>query len=162
LDHLVGRVFEIRDGRLHEYIGNYSYFIHKRDAEKAAAAPLGLAATGRADTAGEDPGTAVPGVNKPGKSRDLRRHEAEERNQRGKIKKEISRELHKLEAEIMELESIKIRNQALLCDPEVLQESARIKPLMQELKVADRRLAELLRRWEEMMRQHEELERPEA
>jgi ATP-binding cassette subfamily F protein 3 len=161
LDHLVGRVFEIRDGRLHEYIGNYSYFIHKRDAEKAAAA-LGLAATGRADTAGEDPGTAVPGVNKPGKSRDLRRHEAEERNQRGKIKKEISRELHKLEAEIMELESIKIRNQALLCDPEVLQESARIKPLMQELKVADRRLAELLRRWEEMMRQHEELERPEA
>jgi ATP-binding cassette subfamily F protein 3 len=30
LDRLVHRVIEIRDGRSHEYLGNYSYFIQKR------------------------------------------------------------------------------------------------------------------------------------
>lgn len=162
LDHLVRRVFEIREGRLREYGGNYSYFIQKRDAERAAAAQPEPAETGLAAAAGVNPGSAVPDVKKAGKSRESRRLEAEERNQLGKIKKEITRELHELEAEIMELESVKARDQALLCDPNILQDSARIKSLMQQLKAVERRLPELLRRWEELMRQQEELKRPEA
>jgi len=125
-------------------MGNYSYFIQKRDEERAAAAP--------------DSSAALPGEKKPGKSRELRRLEAEERNQRGKIKKEITRELHKLEAEIMELEAIKARNQELLCDPEVLKESLRIKPLMKELKEAERQLNELLPQWEKLIHSLEDLE----
>ncbi|HUU05113.1 MAG TPA: ABC-F family ATP-binding cassette domain-containing protein [Patescibacteria group bacterium] len=158
LDHLVRRVFEIRDGSLHEYIGNYSYFIEKRDAERAVVEQFELAETGFAAAAGAEPGSPHPGSKKTGKSRELRRLEAEERNQRGKIKKEISRKLHKLEAEILELETIKTRNQELLCDPELLQESVRIKPLMQELNRAKRRLEELLPYWEELMHRLDELE----
>ena len=158
LDHLVHRVFELRDGRLYEYLGNYSYFIQKRDSERAAAAQLEHAETAAADAAGQDPGPGVPDPKKPGKSRDMRRLEAEERNQRGKIKKEIARELNQLEAEIMELESVKERHQALLCDPEVLKESARIKPLMKELKETERQLNELLPRWEKLMHSLQDLE----
>ncbi len=36
LDQLVQRVFEIRDGAMHEYTGNYSYFVQKREQEMAA------------------------------------------------------------------------------------------------------------------------------
>ena len=158
LDHLVQRVFEIRDGRLHEYLGNYSYFIDKREQERAAAALLEPMKNGRASAGGEDGKSDLSGLKKPGKSREDRRLEAEERNQRGKLKKEIARTLHKLEAEIMELESAKARNQALLCDPEILRDSPRIKPLMKEMKAAERRLNELLPQWEKMMHRLDELE----
>jgi ATP-binding cassette subfamily F protein 3 len=151
LDHLVHRVFEVRDGRLFEYSGNYSYFIQKRAAEPAVAsaapAPQVPERSSRPEAFG-----------KPGRSKEARRQEAEERNRRGKIKKEVSGELHGLEAEIVELEGVKARNQTLLCDPEVLKDSGRIKPLMQELSRAELRLNELMPRWEKLMHRLEELE----
>ena len=58
----------------------------------------------------------------------------------------------------MELKTQKARDQALLCDPEVLKESLRIKPLMKEIKEAERQLHELLPRWEKMMHGLEDLE----
>ncbi len=30
LDHLVNKVFELKDGKINDYLGNYSYFIEKR------------------------------------------------------------------------------------------------------------------------------------
>ena len=62
------------------------------------------------------------------------------------------------EAAIVELEGVKARNQALLCDAEVLKDSGRIKPLMQELKKAELKLNESLPRWEKLMRSLEDLE----
>jgi ATP-binding cassette subfamily F protein 3 len=154
LDNLVGRVLELRDGRLHEYTGNYSYFIQKREDELAAGAP------GReADAAG--PGQPLPAAaeapRKAGKTREDRRQEAEERNRRTAIKKDFSRELHELEGEIVELEGLTTRNQSLLCDAEVLKDSQRIQALMKELKEAERRLKSLLPRWEEVMKKMEGL-----
>ena len=77
LDQLVQRVFEIRDGGLHEYTGNYSYFIQKREQEIAAAAaqertaPAPDEAQAAAEPAGEQrslqiQGTAPPGSREPG------------------------------------------------------------------------------------------------
>jgi ATP-binding cassette subfamily F protein 3 len=154
LDHLVRRVFEVRDGRLYEYSGNYSYFIQKRAAELAAEAPPVAAPAPE----GQAPASTPDAGSKQGRSREARRQEAEERNRRGKIKKEISGELYGLESEIVELEGLKARDHSLLCDPEVLKDSGRIKPLMQELNQAELRLNELLPRWEKLMRSLEELE----
>jgi hypothetical protein len=70
----------------------------------------------------------------------------------------MTRELRELEAEIVKLEALTSANQALLCDPEVLKDSLRIKPLMQELKRSENRLKELYPRWEQLMRGLEELE----
>ncbi len=155
LDNLVSRVLEIRDGRLHEYTGNYSYFIQKREAEFAAAAPIAEAvdpgAPGQSPAAGEAP-------RKSGRTKEERRLEAEERNRRAASRKEMARELRELEAEIVRLEAITSTDQALLCDPEVLKDSLRIKPLMQELKKSENRLKELYPRWEKLMHGLEELE----
>jgi ATP-binding cassette, subfamily F, member 3 len=154
LDNLVGRVLELRDGRLHEYTGNYSYFIQKREAELAA-----KAAGWETDAAG--PGQPLPAAaeapRKTGKTKEERRQEAEERNRRAAVKKDFSRELHELEGEIVALEELTARNQSLLCDPEVLQDSPRIQALMKELNEAERRLKGLLPRWEEVMNRLEGL-----
>ncbi len=154
LDHLVHRVFEMRDGQLHEYIGNYSYFIQKRAAELEAETPPAVPLS----PAGKAPASAADAPGKQGRTKEARRQEAEERNRRGRLKKEISSELHELEAKIVELEGIKGRNQSLLCDPEVLKDSGRIKPLMQELRKAELKLNESLPRWEKLMHSLEDLE----
>jgi ATP-binding cassette subfamily F protein 3 len=154
LDNLVNRVLEIRDGRLHEYIGNYSYFIQKRETEFAADQALDAAALQSAVPL--PAGAEAP--RKTGKTKEDRRQEAEERNRRGAIKKELAGELHGLEEEIVKLEELKSRDQALLCDPEVLKDSPRIKALMKELKQAERQLEAMLPRWEKLMHDLEELE----
>jgi ATP-binding cassette, subfamily F, member 3 len=154
LDHLVHRVFEVRDGQLHEYTGNYSYFIQKRAAELEAETPPAVSPS----PAGQAPVSEADVPGKQVRTKEGRRQEAEERNRRGRIKKDISRELHELEAKIVELEGTKGRNQSLLCDPETLKDSARIKPLMQELKKVELELNGLLPRWEKLMHGLEDLE----
>jgi ATP-binding cassette subfamily F protein 3 len=154
LDQLVQRVFEIRDGRMYEYTGNYSYFAQKREQEIAAAEVETGPVPGQPSAIAAGPAASKGG----GKSRQQRRLEAEDRNRRSKLKTEIGRELPALEEEIAALERLKTRNQSLLCDPDVLKESARIKPLMQELNQASRRLGELYVRWEELTRQLEKVD----
>jgi ATP-binding cassette subfamily F protein 3 len=155
LDQLVQRVFEIRDGGLFEYTGNYSYFVQKREQEiAAAAAPENAPAADPAQAIAEP--AAGKGVFK---SKEQRRQEAEARNRRGKLKTELKRELPVIELEIAVLERLKTKNQLLLCDPEVLRDSKRIKPLMLELSKANPRLVELYRRWEELTRELENIDK---
>ena len=77
LDSLVNRVIEIREGRAFEYMGNYSYFITKREES------LG--------SIGTSPSTAQAAVTGDNtresklQRKELRRLEAEERNRRSKI-----------------------------------------------------------------------------
>jgi hypothetical protein len=70
----------------------------------------------------------------------------------------LKSKLQAIENEINELESVKARNRALLCDPEVLRETAQIKPLMMELKRIEPRLQELLIQWEELSKQMEAID----
>jgi len=154
LDALANRVFELRDGRLHEYAGNYSYFIQKREAELAAAVLPGQGETAPAERPRPAPGA---GERKPGRSRETRRLEAEERNRIGRIRRELTREVHELEAEIAKLEALKDRDQALLCAAEVLSDPPRIRELMKELSQAETKLKKLLPEWEQFMAQLEEM-----
>jgi ATP-binding cassette subfamily F protein 3 len=155
LDQLVQRVFEIRDGGLYEYTGNYSYFVQKREQEMAAAAIQEESPDQEHSRAAAEPA----GGRGAFKSKEQRRQEAEARNMRGKIKMELKKELPALEKEIAELELLKTRNRSLLCDPEVLKETKRIKPLMLELNTVTTRLAELYRRWEELTGQLEKVDK---
>ncbi len=154
LDNLVGRVLEIRAGRLHEYTGNYSYFIQKREAEIAAAARASEDAQVPAlpDSADESPARRVA------RGKEDRRQEAEERNRRSRARKDLQQELRGLELEIVELEAVKARDQSQLCDPEILKDSPRVQELMKELNGAELRLKTLLPRWEKLMQGLEELE----
>ena len=149
LDDLVSRVLELRDGRLREYIGNYSYFIGRREAELAAD-------EGRCAAAAPGGGDA-PAPRKPNKTREERRQEAEERNRQGRARRELTGRIKALEEEIAALEAVKTRNQGLLCDPEVLRDSQRVQELMKELGDVETKLKKLLPDWETVMARLEEM-----
>ncbi len=164
LDDLVVRVLELRDGRIHEYLGNYSEFVRKREQEAAAveaerdAAPrpdgAGSRPEPRADATGEN---GAPGARRPGRSREERRLEAEERNRIGRVRRELAGRVQALEAEIGGLETTRTRSHGLLCDAKVLRDSPRVQEIMKELGGAEARLKELLPEWERLMAQLEEL-----
>ncbi len=166
LDDLVGRVMELRDGRIHEYLGNYSEFVRKREEETAAAEAEREAALRPGDGAGgqdadiQDASLATgegAAARRPGRSREERRLEAEERNRIGRMRRGLAGQVQALEAEIGELETLRGRDQGLLCDPEVLRDSPRVQELMKELSGAEARLKALLPEWERLMAQLEEL-----
>lgn len=144
LDRLVHRVLEIRDGRLREYPGNYSYFIEKRAREQAAS--------------GEDGGPArsPEGVREPAQ-RDVRRQAAEERNRLYRVRSALKKEFSEVEERIGALEKEREARDALLCDPGVLRNGERARLLHGERKRIQAALEELYERWSALDQQLESL-----
>ncbi|MCF0247050.1 MAG: ABC-F family ATP-binding cassette domain-containing protein, partial [Synergistes sp.] len=143
LDDLVGRVIEIRDGRIYDYPGNYSHFIEKR-----------------ASRISEKSAEVEPVKNEPkseSRTKEQKRAEAEERNRLYRAKKEFVDRLALCEAEISESESRKTEINDLLCSPEVLSDSEHIKNLMIELSGLDQKLKVLYDEWEDLSTKIEEI-----
>lgn len=138
LDHLVNRVFELKDGALVEYRGNYSYFIEKR-AE-------GVSATADSDRSGNAGKTG----DSPLSPKDKKRLEAEERNRLAKIKTALKKELAAVEEKIAALEARKAANEQALCDPQVHRDGAKIRELQMDLKTAENDLEGAYSRWTEL------------
>lgn len=150
LDNLVERVVEIRDGSIRSYPGNYTYFIEKR-AKDREVEPL-------QDTGREPSHT----VQKPALSaREHKRLEAERRNRLYKKTQVIRKELDPLEKKIQEMEDRKTEIEGLLCAPEVLADSGRVRGFMVELGQVNENLESLMPRWEELMEELEEVEASE-
>lgn len=142
LNQLAGRVLEIRNGKLHDYAGNYSAFISSREKQLAAEAALQT--------------DEVPQRNA---AKERRREEAERRIQTYRRKKSFVEEGQKLETEIAQMESRKTEIEKLLCSPEVLSNSAKVQSLMKELGDLTPSLEQAMNRWETIMETVEEIER---
>lgn len=143
LDDLVERVIEIRDGRMYDYKGNYSWFIEKREQQTASAAAQ--------NTPGKQ--TAAPERGKEDK-----RAAAAERNRLYREKKSIEDELSPIETAIERDEARKEEISGLLCDPQVLADSERVQALMIELKNVEAGLSGLYPKWEELAAKIEEIQ----
>lgn len=135
LDDLATRVIEIRDGRIYDYRGNYSWFIEKR--------------------AGQAARQNAPSAAAPDRAKGDRRAAADERNRLYRERKAIEERLKPVEGAIEANEARKEEISGLLCDQQVLADSARVQELMIELKRLEADLAGLYPRWEELA---EELE----
>ena len=136
LDHLVGKVFELKDGRVFDYTGNYSYFIEKR-------------AQMTADAVQQDHRDQAP-ADRALKAKDKKRLEAEERNRLSKIKNGLKRELAGVEAKIADLEARKAANENFLCDPQTHKDAVKIKGLQIDLKAVENELAQAYHLWTEL------------
>jgi len=136
LDRLVNKVFELRDGAIRAYAGNYSYFVEKR-AERPADTDQKRK---REETTEE----------KRASLKDQKRLEAEERNRRSKIKNGLKRELAGVEAKIADLESQKAANENSLCDPQTHKDAGKIKELQIDLKAVENELAQAYHLWTEL------------
>ena len=143
LDHLVNRVFELKDGECIEYPGNYSYFIEKRQSlaeeRKAAAGPNG-----------KPPDTPAPEGKSAYKTKEDKRREAQERQRLARINQGLKKELHAIEKSIAALEVRKAKDESFLCDPLSHREPERIKQTHRELKDLEKEIEQSYNRWHEL------------
>lgn len=139
LDNLVDRVLEIRDGRLFDYPGNYSYFVEKRSLA-------------REESSREKDSPQTSDL------KEQKRLEAEKRNRIYREKKIFMDEIGPLENRISNLEAEIEGIHRDLCDPETLGNSSVVQNLMVTLKSREKELEEGLTKWEELMRAVEAIE----
>lgn len=142
LDNLITRVIEIRDGRIYDYPGNYSYFIEKR------AQLLAEINNGNLSTKTKRVGQSKPKIKTLDKLK--KRKEAEERNRTYRQNKDILDKLKSIEEEIKFLEKNKADAEAQLCDPTILKDSKKVQNLMIDLKKYNQELAALTKTREEL------------
>ncbi|MEN6332385.1 MAG: ABC-F family ATP-binding cassette domain-containing protein [Smithella sp.] len=135
LDRLVNKVFELKDGVLNYYHGNYSYFIEKRSE------PFGIKVE-------DKPGR--PDKEQIYKSKEQKRIEAEERNRLAKTKNVWKKELAAVEKKIELLEEKKAGNEAALCDPQTHKDVNQIKNRNKELKEINFELEHSYNIWTEL------------
>jgi ATP-binding cassette subfamily F protein 3 len=131
LDNLAERTLEIRDSRLYNYQGNYSYFIERRAQILSGASETATQST-----------TAF--------TRGKRREEAEERNRLYREKKVFTDKIDQIEADIETAEKRRAEIDSLLCDPKHLSDSTRVQDLMLERKTLEKSLAKNYELWEKL------------
>ncbi len=137
LDHLVNKVFELRDGTIYDYHGNYSYFIEKRDRTVLPQKEKVRTEEGR---------TREPAF----KTKEQKRQEAEERNKLSKIKNACKKELTATEKRIHVLETEKAQHEKALCDPRTHRDATRVKSINLELKHINAELESAYDLWTEL------------
>ena len=140
LDHLVDKIFEIRDGRLFTYHGNYSYFIEKR--KEALEGPVAA----KAETAVDNDEQAA-GKSEGYKTKAERRLEAEERARLNRIRTAHKKRMDLIEERIVSLEQTKTDHEAILCDPETHRRPEMIREISLALKTTATELEDLYEEW---------------
>lgn len=143
LDRLANKIFELKDGIINEYFGNYSYFIEKRS-------PTTI------DLKNDSP-PKIAGKEQAFKNKEKKRLEAEERNKFFKIKSFWKKELAAAEEKIQSLEARKAEHESILCDPQTHKDSSKIKKLNIELKDITSELEHCYIIWTELSYKLEQL-----
>jgi ATP-binding cassette subfamily F protein 3 len=144
LDHLVNKVFELKDGSINDYFGNYSYFIEKR----------GQTDLPQKENVKTSEQNAKENVFK---TKEQKRQEAEERNKLAKIKNACKKDLTAVEQKIKLLEEKKIQHETALCDPQTHRDSVKIKAINIELKNITAELERSYNIWTELNSRLEQL-----
>jgi len=133
LDNLIGRVIEIREGKIYDYPGNYSYFIEKRTQL--------LAEVDNSTIAIKNAQSLKPRIKTLNKLK--KQKEAEERNRLYRRNKDILDKLKSVEEEIKVLEENKADVESQLCNPTILKNSRKVQNLMIDLKKYNQELTTL-------------------
>ncbi len=123
LDVLAERVLEIREGKLYDYPGNYSWFLEKRE-ESVADIHEDVKAQAKAKTVRRDENT--------------------------KMIREVRKKITESESRISETETRIAEIDNELCKPETLKNSNKIQELMIERDKLNAELKDLYAEWEEL------------
>jgi len=148
LDKLVNRVIELKDGRLDEYCGNYSYYLWKRDQEP--------------DTPESQTGETGPQVSFiPGrKTKEQKRQEAQSRQQVSRERNRLQKIIDKIEKDIEESESKFKEMEMKLADPKTYKDGTEIARLNKDYAELKLRVEGLYESWESHRLRLEEILEP--
>jgi len=143
LDNLVNKVFELKDGEINYYLGNYSYFIEKRNQTISS-------------VINKNTSQLLP-ENQASRNKEKKRLEAEERNKAYQKRAPLEKELSTIENKIASLESKKSEHETALCNPQTLKDSLKIKRINLELKNINADLDIYYKTWTEINAKLDEL-----
>lgn len=143
LDNLVNKVFELKDGSVNYYLGNYSYFIEKRSQSIPPAA--------------NDKASQILNKDQTISNKEKKRLEAEERNRTYQKRAPLIKELAATEKKLAALEAKKLEHETTLCNPQALKDSVKIKKINMELKDINADLDNVYNIWTEINEKLEKL-----
>lgn len=142
LDKLVDRVLEIKDGRIKEYLGNYSDYLRRREQETIS------------KTEQQQNTTPATGAKK---SRQQKQLEAQARQTISKKRNTLTDKITALETEIEQLESRQSELENEMANPEIYQNGDLIASLQREYAANKDHLQSNYSRWEQVQSELEEL-----
>jgi ATP-binding cassette subfamily F protein 3 len=149
LDKLVSRVFELRDGQMTVYEGNYSDYLAKIESRYSDTPIPAATAEKNIDLNKKSNGP---------KSKVQKQEEARIRQKVSQKRNALKNELETLESELEILENKKQKLENKLAEPETYKDGTKAKELNFELEKILRKLNECENRWEDMQLSLEEIE----
>jgi len=132
---LANQVVHVEHGKVQRFLGNYDYYVEKTAAAAAAAARQ---ASGKS-----------PVVERVTNSKEQRRIEAEERQARSKVRKQLQNAVDQFEKRIQSLEKRQSELHTVLQDPATYARADKGASLNRELMEVEDELGELHPQWEE-------------
>lgn len=131
------RILELHEQQILNYIGNYDYYLEKRDVQRAAQCK-------NADQDAKDAADAPPSKETGGKE------DWKQKKQRQAEQRRLENELHKVESRIEQLENEKKELEAEMAKPEVAVISAKVMELHTVASQKEEELELLYHKWEEL------------
>jgi ATP-binding cassette subfamily F protein 3 len=142
LDKIVGRVIELKEGNLTEYLGNYSDYLTKRKSESKAVTKTETKE--RFHSVGR-------------KTKDQKRLEAEARQSISKERNRLEKEIEEIENKIESLEVRKKEIETEMTRPGTYRDARRVVTLQREYAQIKEDLENFYSKWEESKMNFEDL-----
>jgi ATP-binding cassette subfamily F protein 3 len=155
-------VLHIAAGVLTPYAGDYQYYLDKtkstsaREALTASLTNAQPTSYGSSNTGGKNNSSTADGMTGGAKTKEQKRAEAEARNARSRIRKELEEKVSAIEQRLAGLEKRKLELVELLQDGATYADAARFRALSEELEQIEPRISQETTAWEKAA---EELER---
>ena len=142
LDKIVSRVVEIKQTRLSEFAGNYSYYLQKRDEEDLRQKAI--------ETQQQKLENRLAGVEEPAgkKTKDQKRLEAEGRQAISKERNRLQKDIAALETRIEQWESQKEALEFTMSLPETYADGEKVVLLQKDYASLKTNLEDAYRQWE--------------
>ena len=156
------RVFELDEGNLYIYNGNYDYYLDKRDAVKNAyftagiqnagdnGARTGNAATPAGVTASGQPSRTAGTQTKPQAARSVGAADWETQKKEAAARRKLENEFKACEENIKKLEDRNAQIDELFLDETVVTNAVRLRELTEEHEANDAKLESLMETWEDL------------
>lgn len=143
-------VVHVSEGRVTRFAGDYQYYLDKTQAGSAKAAlTAGSAALHNARPASptvQEPRAATSRA----KSKEQKRQEAEARNARSRVRKDLEAEVARIEQNLSKLEEQQTQAVALLQKPDTYADGALATKLQQQLAEIEQEIRRTTKQWEEV------------
>ncbi|MFB6468467.1 ATP-binding cassette domain-containing protein [Cytobacillus sp. Hz8] len=135
INRIATKVLELDAGGATEYLGDYDYYLEKKQEQEE------LMALEQLEQTKNDSSTATP----------LEKNSYQQDKEAKKLERQRKRRLEEIEKRIEELESFLSQNEELLCDPEIYQDHEKVLAIHKENETYQAELDSLMEQWTELV-----------